>query len=244
MTTASFERIFIVLLSMMYLPRACSYSWGLSCNAIEDSITKLQVRRHWTSPGSHASICSQAYATGHCARHAYVALPSPCLGSSHKPVSLLGCHQLCQASNNIQAQWARANLKPLFLDARLVQNIHISCHLCQIIHLLPLNASPREELLDVRLHKTSRPPTPAQDGLGTSKSLTRCPTLATSSCCCLLITHTSLPACTHQQPTCKAMSLRSTARHLAECSKHCMSHKAGGQRYQRTCMRTTSGATK
>ena len=41
--TASFDRTFIVSLSMMYLPRACSYSCGLSCRDHDPQLFSREV---------------------------------------------------------------------------------------------------------------------------------------------------------------------------------------------------------
>ena len=41
--TALLDKICMVLLSMMYLPLACSYSCGLSCKAAEDGLIFKQV---------------------------------------------------------------------------------------------------------------------------------------------------------------------------------------------------------
>ncbi len=51
--------------------------------------------------------------------------------------------------------WTReACLEALFLDASLVQHIHIPCHLGQVIHLLPFHIPTCQKFLDVLLQDT------------------------------------------------------------------------------------------
>ena len=144
--TASLDKICMVLLSMMYLPLACSYSCGLSCKAAEDGLILKEVLQ-----SCHLSNCKDPSRDPSAA--AGTTQPRLFVGADWHSAGVVTCASGSQPTSEAETGKShKTDLKALFLNACLIQHIHISRHFCQIIHFLPLNASPGQKFLDVCLH--------------------------------------------------------------------------------------------
>ena len=149
MMTALLDKICMMLLSMMYLPLACSYSCGLSCKTAKEGLILSEVL---------PSCLSKVAVTGaHPCAAAGMTQPIVLVGATWHHVALVTCTFGSHSTSRFETEKScKADLEALFLNSGLIQHIHISCHLCQIVHLLPLNASSSQKVLDVCLQISER----------------------------------------------------------------------------------------